>query len=63
MNVDIGTKAAQFLRKEIHKWIFLAVRYLKKKNSKKQREKNQGEKIIKMLVTHFFVHKYKIFLK
>jgi hypothetical protein len=59
MNVEIGTEAAQFPEKEYINGIFLAVRYLKKKNAKKQREKNQGEKIIKMLVINFlriFIH-------
>ncbi len=63
MNLEIGAEAALFPEKEHINGIFPAVRYLEKKNAKKQREKNQREKIIKMLVTHFFLHKYTIFLK
>ncbi len=43
MNVEIGTEAALFPEKEYINGIFLAVRYLKKKNAKKQREKKSSK--------------------
>jgi hypothetical protein len=59
----MGTEAAQFPEKEYIIETFLAVRYLKKINAKKNRERKQA-KIINIVVSDpFFAHKYPFFLK
>jgi hypothetical protein len=53
MNVEIGTEAAQFPEKEYINGFFLAVRYLKKKNGKTEREKVK-RKLLKYYLPIFY---------